>query len=92
MVYECIAYHIMFSGVAMTHSIDLIQRILLVKEKDKLSYRKAAEKFEVSVQSLINWERGILPTRKRDCQPTKIPDAALRKDVEEYPDDFQYAK
>ena len=76
----------------MTHSTDLIMCILSVKQKDKLSYRKAAEKFGVSVQSIINWEKGILPTRERICQPTKISNAALEQDIAEHPDDFQYER
>ena len=72
----------------MAHSSDFIELVLRIKEKDKLSYRKAAEKFGVSVNSIINWERGIVPTRVRNATPTKIPNEALLQDVAQYPDDF----
>jgi len=77
---------------SMTYSTDLINCILRIKKEDKLSYRETAKKFGVSAQSIFNWEKGILPTRKRVCDPYKIPISELEQDVIDRPDDFQYER
>ena len=76
----------------MTYSADFrTQVIKSVKNKD-MSIRQACTFYNVSKTALQRWLRNPSIKQTRDKSPTKIPNEALLKDVEQYPDDYLYER
>ena len=48
-----------------------------VKEKEKLSFRKTAKRFDVGVASILRWSKNIKPLTIRNKPATKINMEAL---------------
>lgn len=76
----------------MTYSLDFRRRILKIKEKQGLSFSETSKRFDVPMRTLFRWKRRIEPKTKRNKPATKINMEALRKDVQEYPDMYQYER
>ena len=76
----------------MTYSADFrAQVIKSVKNKD-MSIRQACTFYNVSKTALQRWLKNPSIKQTRDKSPTKIPNEALLKDVEQYPDDYLYER
>ena len=76
----------------MTYSADFrAQVIKSVKNKD-MSIRKACTFYNVSKTALQRWLKDSSIQQTRDKPPTKIPNEALLKDVEQYPDYYLYER
>ena len=76
----------------MTYSIDFRRQAFLIKEQDKLSFEATAKRFGVGKASVVRWSKQIESQRTRHKPATKINMEALRQDVEEYPDAYQYER
>ena len=76
----------------MTYSRDFRQQVLQIREKEDLSMQEAAERFGVGVASVMRWSKTIEPKRNRNKPATKIDMDALKRDVEVYPDAYQYER
>lgn len=74
----------------MAYSLDFRQRVFKIKEKEGLTFQELSDRFEIPIRTLFRWQRRIEPKVKRDKPSTKIDMDALRKDVEDHPDRFQY--
>ena len=76
----------------MTYSADFrAQVIKSVKNKD-MSIRKACTFYNVSKTALQRWLKDSSIKQTRDKPPNKIPNEALLKDVEQYPDYYLYER
>ncbi len=76
----------------MTYSADFrAQVIKSVKNKD-MSIREACTFYNVSKTALQRWLKNPSIKQTRDKSSTKIPNEALLKDVEQYPDDYLYER
>ena len=76
----------------MTYSADFrTQVIKSVKDKD-MSIRQACIFYDISKTTLQRWLKNPSIKQTRDKSPTKIPNEALLKDVEQYPDDYLYER
>ena len=76
----------------MTYSADFrAQVIKSVKNKD-MSVRQACTFYNVSKTSLQRWLKNPSIKQTRNKPPSKIPNDALLKDVEQYPDDYMYER
>lgn len=73
----------------MTHSLNFRIKVLSVKQKENLSFRKVAKRFDVGVASVMRWSKRLKPLSKRNKPATKIDMSALKKDIEENPDAYQ---
>lgn len=51
-----------------------------------------SKRFSVGVASVERWSKNIEPKRTRNKLPTKIDWEKLVKDIEEYPDSYQYER
>ncbi len=75
----------------MTYPISFRKHVLSIREKEGLTLKHTAARFSVGIASLTRWVKRLEPrpakTRKR-----KIDLAALAKDVELYPDAYQYER
>ncbi len=76
----------------MTYSLDFRRRVLMVKEKHGISFSETSKRFEVPIRTLFRWKKRIEPKTKRNKPATKINMEALRKDIEAYPDLYQYER
>ena len=75
----------------MTYSIDFRRQVLRSLE-DGMTIREAANFYHLSTSSIHSWQQGLVPKKTRNKAPTKIPNEALLKDVEQYPDDYMYER
>ena len=75
----------------MTYSIDFRKQVLR-SIKDGMTIRKAAIFYQLSTSTIHSWQQDLVPKTARNKAPTKIPNEALLKDVEQYPDDYMYER
>ena len=76
----------------MTYSADFREKVQEIKEKEGLTYAETAKRFGIGTTSLVRWKDGFEPKRTRNKPPTKINMEALKQDVEQYPDAYQYER
>jgi transposase len=76
----------------MTYSVDFRKKVLDIKEKEGLSFAKVAERFSIGIASVVRWTKNIDAKIKRNKPATKIDMELLKKDIEEYPDAYQYER
>jgi len=76
----------------MTYSIDFRKKVLFVKDKEGLTIEEAAKRFDIGVASVVRWSSRLEPCLTRNKPALKINMEALAKDVEMYPDDYQYER
>ena len=68
------------------------RRKILAKLEEGNSIRAVATQFEIDKNTILSWKKCIEIKRTRPRKPSKIDDDALRADVEQYPDDYQYER
>ena len=76
----------------MTYSIDFRRQVLMIKAQDKLSFEATAKRFGVGKASVVRWSKRIEAQPTRNKPATKINREALKQDVEQYPDAYQYER
>lgn len=76
----------------MSYSIKFRRRVLKIRSLEGLSFSEAAARFGVSRQSVYNWSRRLEEKKKRNKPSTKIDTEALKRDIELYPDSYQYER
>jgi len=76
----------------MTYSLDFRKRVLEVKKEEDLTLEEVAKRFKVGVASVIRWNKRLIPQSKRNKPETKVNMEALKKDVKDYPDSYQYER
>ena len=76
----------------MPYSADFRHQVFLVKEKENLSLEQVAKRFGISKATVFRWTKRLKAKRTRHKLATKINADILRKDVELYPDAYQYER
>ena len=76
----------------MTYSIDFRRKVLEIRERDGLSFEQVAARFGVSKSSVGRWTKRLEPCRNRNKPATKIDMDLLERDIELYPDSYQYER
>ena len=76
----------------MTYSIDFRRKVLMIKEREKLSFAEISKRFMVGIKSVVRWSKQLEPKKTRNKPATKIDREALKRDVERYPDAYQYER
>ena len=61
-----------------------------MKEKETLNISQTGKRFHRPRRTLFRWQQRIEPKTTRNKPATKIDMKALKKDVEVYPDRYQY--
>ena len=74
-----------------TYPIQFRKKVVLRLEQG-MSIRTLADKYDLSPTTIQRWEKRLEPKGDYVRKPFKIADGALRKDVEAYPDDYQYER
>ena len=75
----------------MSYPIHFRKKILAKLEEGQ-SIRAVAQHFEINKNTIVEWKKRIEIKRTRPRKPSKVNDDALRADVEQYPDDYQYER
>ena len=75
----------------MTYSLDMRQQVLKIRDKEGLSMAAVAQRFGIGVASVMRWSKNIDGVKKR-TRSTKIDMEALKRDIETYPDAYQYER
>ena len=57
-----------------------------------MNFTGAAELYNLSQTIIQNWKRHVHSKITRQTKPYKIPNEALLKDVNQYPDDYLYER
>ena len=68
------------------------QKVLEVREQEGLSIAALAKRFCVGVASVMRWLNRLEPKTTRNKPATKIDMHSLVKDVEQYPDAYQFER
>jgi transposase len=76
----------------MTYSIDFRRKVLSIRKKENLTIAQVAKRFYIGIASVTRWLNVIEPKLTRNKPATKIDMNALAKDVENYPDAYQYER
>ena len=76
----------------VSYSLDFRLHVLEVKSSEDLTYKEAASRFAIGIASLVRWSKNPYPKARRNKPATKIDMDALKKDIEEYPDAYQYER
>lgn len=76
----------------MSYSLDFRKQVFKIKSEKNLTYQRTSDLLSIPIRTLFRWRQGIEPKTKRNKPSTKIGMAALLKDVEENPDDYQYER
>ena len=76
----------------MTYSRDIREKVLKVKKEEGIGFKKVAKRFGVALRTVVKWEKNIESKKIRNKPSTKINMDALKKDIEMYPDGYQYER
>ncbi|CAK0771903.1 hypothetical protein CCP3SC5AM1_760001 [Gammaproteobacteria bacterium] len=76
----------------MSYSLDFRKRIFELKEKELLTYNEVATRFGIGMSTLMRWSKKLEPQLTRNKPATKIDMEALKKDIVEFPDAYQYER
>lgn len=76
----------------MSYDIKFRRHVLKIRALEGLSFAKVAERFGIAKQTVYNWSKRIEEKKKRNKPATKIDRDALARDVERYPDAYQYER
>ncbi len=75
----------------MTYPIKFRQHVLAIREKEGLTFEETAARFGVGIASIVRWSSRIEPDQSKP-RKRKIDLQELARDVEQYPDDYQYER
>jgi transposase len=76
----------------MTYSVNFRRKVLAIKVEEKLTFAQVSERFNVGKASVMRWSTCLVPKKTRNKAATKIDMQALMKDVQSYPDGYNYER
>ena len=76
----------------MAYSKHFRKKVLKYRRDKDATIEETAKYFHIGTASIVRWVHKPEPQKTRYRKPTKIPDDVLRKDVEQYPDSYQYER
>lgn len=76
----------------MTYPVKFREKVLEVKKQEQLTHKETAVRFGISISNLSRWQKCLEPKKTRNKPASKIDMEALRQDVENAPDDYQYER
>jgi transposase len=74
------------------YSVHIGRKILGIKKKERLSFVEAGKRFGMSANTIFKWTKRINPNKKWEKGAIKIDMEALKQDVKENPDSYQYER
>lgn len=76
----------------MTYSVDFRKKVFEVKKAQGLTYEATAALFNIGKTTLVRWHNNIMPSQNKGPYPRKISREALKQDIIDYPDSYQYER
>ena len=76
----------------MTYSLDFRRKLFRIKSDQGLTFLEISQLFNISMATLFRWFKKIAPNTTRNKPATKIDMDALKKDIEIYPDAYQFER
>ena len=76
----------------MGYSLDFRRQVFKIKQKEGRTYQQTSERFGVTIRTLFRWAHRMEPKTRRNKPSTKIDMEALKNDVMEHPDRYQYER
>lgn len=76
----------------MSHPVAFRRHVLLICEKEGLSFAETAERFSVGIASLKRWSKRLEPKPHIRRKIRKIDLEKLAQDVRDFPDAYQYER
>ena len=74
------------------YSLCFRKKVLSVRIKESLSIRAASIRFAISSRSIVSWLKRLDPKVTRNKPATKVDMEALKADVLNHPDSYQYER
>lgn len=76
----------------MTYSLDFRKKVLEIKAKEGLTCGEVSSRFKIGIMSVVRWGKKLEPEKHR-CKPsTKIDMEALKRDIKDHPDAYQFER
>jgi len=82
----------MCDNTRMAYSLDFRQKVFAYKEKHQLTFEETSEHFEVNISTLFRWKNKLTSSNGCNRHAYKVDMEALQKDVEQFPDDYQWER
>jgi transposase len=79
-------------NIDMRYPIEYRQKVFAIKAKKGLTFEETAEYFEIPIRTIFRWSRNIEPKLRSKIRNKKIDEELLQKDVDKYPDGYQYER
>jgi len=76
----------------MTYSLDFRKKVFEIKEKKGLTFEETSQHFAIPIRTLFRWQHRLEPALTRNKPATKIDRIVLAKDVERFPEDYQWER
>ena len=76
----------------MTYSLDFRQRVFAYKEKHQLTFEQTSKHFDINIATLFRWKKRLEPCVTRNRPAIKVNMDALKKEIEDFPDDYQWER
>ena len=76
----------------MTYCLDFRERVMDYKAKEGLTFEQTSHHFGVGIRTLFRWNKVLSPCRHRQKPATKIDMDALKADIQDWPDDYQWER
>ena len=76
----------------MAYSLDFRQRVFAYKEKHQLTFEQTSKHFDINIATLFRWKKRLEPCVTRNRPAIKVNMDALEKDIEDFPDDYQWER
>ncbi|MCF7566871.1 IS630 transposase-related protein [Sabulilitoribacter arenilitoris] len=77
---------------SIAYSLDFREQVFKVKQKEQLTFQELSDWFGIPIRTLFRWQQRIEPKTNRIKPSTKIDMEVLRKDIQNYPDRYQYER
>ena len=76
----------------MAYSLDFRQRVFAYKEKHQLTFEQTSAHFDINIATLFRWKKRLEPCVTRNRPAIKVNMDALKKEIEDFPDDYQWER
>ena len=76
----------------MAYSLDFRQRVFAYKEKHQLTFEQTSKHFDINIATLFRWKKRLEPCVTRNRPAIKVNMDALKKEIEDFPDDYQWER
>jgi len=76
----------------MSYSLDFRRKVFAYKEKHQLTFEQTSQHFEIHISTLFRWKIKLEPCINRNKPATKVDMEALKQDVKNYSDDYQWER